>query len=259
MTEDEFAAITIKSIRLACYVAAGEGDTVHRNRPSHGVAINLSGEKEYAFESGEHLIVRKNDLIFLPKGSSYVVTSRIDGGTYAINFDIFEEYDIKPFEISARDHASVIEHFRNAEKAFRTKRIGHEAEIKSELYRIIFDIVRERTLEYAPSSKTAMITVAVEYIHSEYASGRIDVGTLAAMCGMSEVYFRRIFHAAFGTSPLKYITALRIERAKELLSSGLYSVGSAMEQAGFTDECSFSRAFKRAVGVSPSEYRRRSE
>ena len=49
--------------------------------------------------------------------------------------------------------------------------------------------------------------------------------------------------------------SFQMKRAKELLSSGLYSVAEAAFNAGFSDLSHFSRFFKDNVGVSPSEYR----
>lgn len=42
--------INIDKIILACYVPHGEGDAVHMNRPSHGLALHISGREKYTFE-----------------------------------------------------------------------------------------------------------------------------------------------------------------------------------------------------------------
>ena len=71
---------------------------------------------------------------------------------------------------------------------------------------------------------------------------------------MSESYFRRIFLKNYGISPIKYINNLKIERAKELLTSGLYTVSDVAELSGFHDESYFSREFKKHSGKTPKEY-----
>ncbi|MBQ8232699.1 MAG: helix-turn-helix domain-containing protein [Lachnospiraceae bacterium] len=50
----------------------------------------------------------------------------------------------------------------------------------------------------------------------------------------------------------KYINNLKISRAKELLSSGMYTVTQAAEMSGYTDVSHFSREFKKATGAAPS-------
>jgi AraC-like DNA-binding protein len=77
---------------------------------------------------------------------------------------------------------------------------------------------------------------------------------MAKLCNISCVYFRRIFANAFGLSPIKYVNNLKIERAKELLRSRLYSVTEVCEIAGFSDPAYFCRLFKKEVGVTPSEF-----
>lgn len=75
------------------------------------------------------------------------------------------------------------------------------------------------------------------------------------MCGITPEYFRKIFKAYYGVSPLKYINALKITHAKELLDSGMYSVTEAALRSGYTDLSYFSREFKKETGNSPKYYR----
>jgi AraC family transcriptional regulator len=71
---------------------------------------------------------------------------------------------------------------------------------------------------------------------------------------VSEAYLRRVFLRIYGRSPLEYINGLRIERAKEMLLSGLYSIGDIAFNCGFSDAKYFSTAFKRITGRTPSDY-----
>ena len=73
---------------------------------------------------------------------------------------------------------------------------------------------------------------------------------------MSETYFRRIFLRNFGISPIKYINNLKIDRAKDLITSGYYSISEAAEASGFHDNAYFTRKFKEATGVTPLEYKK---
>lgn len=89
--------LNIETIVFACFVARGTGDAVHKNRPSHGLAFHTSGEKEYNFSDGTKLLTKPNTLIYLPKGSDYVVNTKVQGDCFAINFDISPQTDFKPF------------------------------------------------------------------------------------------------------------------------------------------------------------------
>ena len=82
----------------------------------------------------------------------------------------------------------------------------------------------------------------------------ISVEKLSKLCGFSYEYFRKLFHNCYGCSPVKYINDLKLKRAKELLSSGFYTISDTALQSGFFDVSYFSRFFKKNVGISPIEY-----
>lgn len=83
------------------------------------------------------------------------------------------------------------------------------------------------------------------------------VGEMAAVSGLSERAFTRRFRAAIGMSPLEYIHALRLEEAKQLLEARDDPVEAVAEQVGYQDSSYFSRLFKRKVGLTPAQYRKR--
>lgn len=78
---------------------------------------------------------------------------------------------------------------------------------------------------------------------------------LARFAGVSRFHLLRVFKTCFGETPHEYVSRLRIERAKQLLTAG-YSVTDACLEVGFSGLGSFSARFKSEVGVSPSEYAR---
>jgi len=249
----------INKIVLATYVNPGSGNAVHQNRPSHGLAMHIGGRKNYVFSDGTHLIVEQNDIIYLPKKSNYSVTSEIIGGCYAINFDIAEDLSFSPFVCHIKNSAEVLRHFRTADNMWRLKSHSFITKCKSELYDIIYTMHHEYFSEYMPKSRFEIIKPAVAYIHDKYTAEKISVDMLSGLCGISPEYFRRIFKKFYGISPINYINNLRLLRAKELLESQLYSVSEVAMQCGYKEMCHFSREFKRAMGISPSECARINE
>lgn len=243
----------INKITLAIYVAPGCGDTVHRNRTSHGLALYTQGNAAYTFEGSKTLTAEKNDIIFMPKHSNYTVDKSRTGGCYAINFDLSPDADFEPFVL--RNASATAEKFKTAERAFRKKNTGYEMKCKSELYSILCSMLDVHNKNYTPKSTERIIAPALEYIHSNYTSGDISIEHLAKMCNVSPAYFRRIFSNCIGASPVKYINNLKIARAKECILSGFYSVSQISGLAGFNDESYFCRFFKSTTGMTPSEYR----
>lgn len=245
--------LNVDIINFACFVAKGTGDSVHKNRPSHGLAFHTSGEKVYNFSDGTKLLTQPNTVIYLPKGSNYIVNKKVAGDCYATNFDISPQTDFEPFVMPVKN-ITMLEHFKNAEKSWTAKKPGYMFKCKAELYNILYLMQEEFLSAYTPTSKYEIIRPAVDYIHRYYPEKLLNVSELSAMCGITPEYFRKLFCGFYGVSPIKYINALKLSRAEELLASQMYSVTEAAEMSGYTDMSHFSREFKKHTGMSPTEF-----
>jgi AraC-like DNA-binding protein len=80
---------------------------------------------------------------------------------------------------------------------------------------------------------------------------------LASFLGYSEKYSSEVFQLQMGVCFSHYVKALRILRAKRMLIGDETSVTHIAELLGFSDSFSFSHFFKRAVGCSPTAFRKR--
>ncbi|MFI2365000.1 helix-turn-helix domain-containing protein [Promicromonospora sp. NPDC019610] len=85
----------------------------------------------------------------------------------------------------------------------------------------------------------------------------LDVPTLARIAHVSPSHFSRSFRAAFGETPHRYLQRRRLERAMALLRNTATPVTEIALQVGSNSLGTFSRTFRDVVGVSPTEYRRR--
>lgn len=85
----------------------------------------------------------------------------------------------------------------------------------------------------------------------------ISVSECADFCNMSKPHFTRVFKRVTGMPPIQFMLGLRIERAKELLDFTDKSVAEIAEACRFSEQNYFARTFRRFVGVSPTEYRRK--
>ena len=86
--------------------------------------------------------------------------------------------------------------------------------------------------------------------------GRLRLADLAQACHLSVSHFARSFKRAFGVSCHRWLTDLRIERAKELLASADLTLTDVAVQSGFADQAAFTRTFHRIVGLPPGRWRR---
>ena len=84
---------------------------------------------------------------------------------------------------------------------------------------------------------------------------RLDVPTLAARSGLSEMTFYRKFVKTAGQTPAKFVETLRLDTARSLLSTGLPLKGIAA-RTGMGSAHRLTAAFERRFGVTPSTFRR---
>jgi len=84
----------------------------------------------------------------------------------------------------------------------------------------------------------------------------IPLATLAELARLSPYHFSRSFKHSFGMPPHRYHANRRIERAKHLLANRELSVTAIALDVGFSETSTFSAAFHRLTGQTPSRYRR---
>jgi AraC family transcriptional regulator len=91
----------------------------------------------------------------------------------------------------------------------------------------------------------------------EHLEEDISVGGLANLANLSSFHFTRMFTAAMGISPARYVSSRRLKNAMAMLAIGKLPLSEIAHRSCFSSQASFNRAFRRATGVSPGEYRRR--
>ena len=191
------------------------------------------------------------ELFYLPRGSSYVVRDIEPGGCYAINFDA--NIGGEPFSVDIKDGGVLQKRFRDAAAEWKTGEVSAHASAMKALYSTIC-VLQKKKQSYQPNGRYSMIRAAVEEIERSLTDKELSVARLSELCGMSEVYFRRLFLSFFGVSPKEYIVQKRIDYAKSLLRSGNFSVSETAELCGYSEPCHFSREFAKRVGIPPSKY-----
>jgi AraC family transcriptional regulator len=93
------------------------------------------------------------------------------------------------------------------------------------------------------------------YIEAHVAE-EIPLSTMAQLVRLSPYHFSRAFKQTFGMPPHRFHTHRRIERAKSLLRTPVASVTSIGLAMGFSDASSFSTAFRKATGMTPTSFQR---
>ena len=98
------------------------------------------------------------------------------------------------------------------------------------------------------------LSIARDYIQANYCQ-EINLNELSRVACLSPYHFHRAFKKTFGITPKKFVTGLRIERAKWLLQKKDYNVQAICQEVGFKDVSSFTRLFASYTNLTPSAYR----
>lgn len=105
------------------------------------------------------------------------------------------------------------------------------------------------------SSKEEYVKNAAAYIQTNY-SRKVTVEEIANYVRLNRSYFGVIFKELTGLTPQEFLIDFRIDKAKKLLSDMSMSIGDVSRSVGYDDPLTFSKLFKKNVGVSPNAYRK---
>src|SRR3984893_16041336 len=96
----------------------------------------------------------------------------------------------------------------------------------------------------------AKLVRAVEYIQDQLETD-LTVSGIAQAVYMSPYHFTRLFKESTGLSPYQYVVEARVRKAKELLTTGKFTISEVAHHVGFADQCHLTRHFKRVFGLPP--------
>lgn len=105
-----------------------------------------------------------------------------------------------------------------------------------------------------PSLPDQKLKRVIDLVESRFAQ-EISLSELAAEACLSQFHFSRLFRAATGLSPHRYVTERRIHDAKTKLADGRLSLAEIALTAGFGSQGSFTRIFRKHTGLTPGQFR----
>lgn len=146
----------------------------------------------------------------------------------------------------------------------RPAAFGHELLVQAQVVELLCLLIRtlpensvspdELTMtsrEGSRADRTALVSAASYYLEAHY-SEELTLSSLADNLHVSAAYLSRTFKAVRGTSPINYLTQLRMRRAKDLLAQQQFTVAEVAQAVGYQDPYYFSKLFKRHFGAAPT-------
>ncbi|MEE4208159.1 MAG: AraC family transcriptional regulator [Parvularcula sp.] len=209
-------------------------------------------------------------LTFAPHGMAIDGWSSLKGrrNSYiALTFTpaLFEELE-SPTALSTIDHASL--YFLNAglrETFGKIDRLFLDCERPDPLMVETLGLLAVLELDRALSGRhpeprmaglsERQMAAVMDYVEAHLADP-LTLDTMAGVAGLSRFHFARAFSASTGKSPVQLVREQRIEQACSILRHTDDNLTKVARKVGFGGPRQFANAFRRTVGVSPTEYRR---
>ncbi len=161
-----------------------------------------------------------------------------------------------PFHAQSDEAMNVPARFAELEQLWLAREPGYMLRCRAILMTLMHLFVRCCTQPTQPIPHAQRITKIVRLLQQHYTRS-YSVDQLSEMADLSASRFSVLFKQLTGYSVVRYQNWLRINKAKDLLLSGEYSVTEAARAVGFDDVYYFSRLFRKMTGENASAYRNR--
>lgn len=237
---------TVANIDVLNVIRGKDYKHSHRNgRLKHGFIYVVSGAMCCSFH--ENFTVTAGQLLFIPQNLVYTTTylesqTQIKIVQFSLTSGSLPDYLSLPHIIDLPNAQELIDPFFRNESS-------HPFYYLSCLYELLWRIDEQKSkipTKYK-KLKPVLSEISANYTQNE------KIAHYAAVCGMSEPNFRRLFREYTGQSPVDYRNALRLNDARIKLQSGEYNVSEAAESSGFSNLSFFIRLYKKKYGYTPKK------
>ncbi len=218
-------------------------------RNFHALSFRYSADTVFHTEAETHILT-DNTLCFVP---SYVEYTRIAerDDLIAIHFHISNDKFDQIETWSPKDVQLYQMLFRNILICWNDKKKGYEYSCNALLYQILSLCCQEQS---GTDEENDSIYPSVKFLEEHFNDPMLTIEDIAEKSFISTVYFRKLFKARYGISPIKHIINLRMEYAVNLMQMGYYSLHEVAKLSGYENYSYFSSEFKRVKGVTPSDF-----
>ncbi|HEX9061971.1 MAG TPA: AraC family transcriptional regulator [Clostridia bacterium] len=235
----------------------------------HILCFVLSGKGTFFYENKTYGFSKGTGFLISPRKFSYYISDDENPCTFCwmgftgLNATLY----LSKAYISDKNPVFYFRDSDMIEKVFDTMincnliTIGKDLKYLSSVYfilsQIIEDSVRESNTYLKENIYDAYIKQAVDYIKRNY-SCDITIDSVAKQVCISRKYLSKIFKEALNISPKEFLIKYRMSKACELLVNSSRTISEIAYDVGYNDFRSFTKAFKKSMGVSPREFKEKS-
>ncbi len=243
---DQLNQTVVTEIKSLITVSSAKGRMEKMtDRICYGLSFCAQGQITYTHK-GKRYVSDPNHAVLLPKGQSYTIHGDKKGIFPVINFECLDFLSDTIIVLPIGNTGSYLKEYEQMKSLALFEK--NRTKVMSIFYNMLHRLSNEGNIEL----KTLL--PAIRYLEENYSSPQLTNTELATQCGISEVYFRKLFQKAYGVTPKQFIIDTRINKAKQLLTDSILKVNAVSEACGFTNPYHFCRLFKQKVGLTPTEY-----
>ena len=209
--------------------------------------------REYRVMPGEVLLVLPDqDMEFAPGPENHCRRLACIFSGHAVGCLLDSTGLIERDMVKPRDSSRVEALMRNCISELRDKSPGFRQRASVAGYELMLEL----GAGVECTGKSVLLTKAVDLLE-HHLSQKITLQKLASALGSNSTSLHRAFHEKFGMSPINYFIKLKIEAAKSLLLNTSLQIQDIAERTGYSNQLYFSAEFRKRVGFSPREFRKR--
>ncbi len=129
------------------------------------------------------------------------------------------------------------------------------AELCTLLSRLIHDTRLSATASRSGGKHAEAVERAIEFMDAHFCQN-MTLEQIADRVYLSRIYFHKLFLAATGRTPYRYLLERRLAHAQKLLMTTELSLGEISRECGFSSQSYFNQVFLRELGSTPTEYKK---
>ena len=226
--------------------------TVDRERTHTALAFRTHGEAHFYYD-GRCMTAGAGSITFIPAGVDYTRHSA-DEKLIVVYLDWLQDASEKmQIEVvHPSDPAKYAQLFEELRQTWTERACGYLPACTAILCRIFASLSRDAVQQ--PAEGMQIIRAGVSYLHQNFQDPVLRIADAAALCHISEVYFRKLYRRIYHVSPLHALRDLRMRHACAMLETGEFTVRQIAEASGFSDVKYFRTAFRTYYGMTCGAY-----
>lgn len=246
---DDYANLEINDIFK---ISRGAQSHHTKKRNVSTLSCRIDGKAVFTQEDNT-ITAETGSLLFIPQGTDY--SQKTDGEELiVIHLKLNSRFCSYPELFTPAEGKHCMETFKLLYSEWHTQNPGYRQKCTSILYFMLSEISSKRHV--SKKEMSSKISNSLVFLKKHFSDPGLSIADIAKQSNISEIYFRKIWQRLYSDTPARYLTSLRINYAKSLLTGTNLSVAEIAERSGFSDTKYFSTKFKKETGFTPFEYRK---